>query len=146
MNALLTPTRLAFDVIGVPEPQGSSKGFLHRHTGRVIVTSDNPDLKKWRRTIAASCAGLVEAPISEPVIVTLAFRLPRPPSISKRILYPAVRPDCDKLVRGCLDGLVEGGVLKDDSLVVDIVASKRYAGPGQQPGVHVEIEMLPGRA
>lgn len=157
LQASFAPATVRFFVAGVPEPQGSARGFVVN--GRAIITSDNADLKAWRKRVALSYQGEREGPISAPVVVTAEFRFLRPPSVSKRQLYPLGREgDLDKLCRALLDGLAEpvkllkregGGetvpLLKDDSLVVDLHARKRYAGPGQQPGVLFEVRVLPGR-
>ena len=50
-------------------------------------------------------------------------------------MVPGTRPDLDKLARALLDGIT-GVVVKDDSLVVDLMVGKRY---GEAPGVVVEI-------
>lgn len=156
-QAAFAPSVVRFFVPGTAEPQGSARGFVVN--GRAVITTDNPHLKAWRKEIAKVCHGMRERPISEPVRVRCQFRFERPPSVPKSRLYPATRPDLDKLTRGLLDGMCEpvkrgkregGGettpLIKEDSLVVDLLANKRYAGPGQQPGVLVEVEVLPGRA
>jgi len=54
--------------------------------------------------------------------------LPRPKSVrvADRAL-PIVPPDLDKLLRGCLDGVGQSGMIwGDDSQVVEIMARKLY--------------------
>ena len=140
-----SPSRLAFEVPGEPQPQGSAKAFKHRHTGRVMVTSDNARLRPWRDAVCwhARQALLGGAPLVGPVMVRIEFRFARPRGhFGKRGLRPAaprehvVRPDIDKLVRAFLDALSEAGVWRDDSQVVETSARKLYH---ERPGAVVEI-------
>ena len=141
-----SPRRLALEVPGEPQPQGSAKAFKHRHTGRVMVTSDNARLRPWRDAVCwhARQALLGAGPLAGPVKVTVEFRFLRPGGhFGKRGLRPAaprehvVRPDLDKLLRALLDSLSEAGVWRDDAQVVEARARKRY---DQQPGAAIEIE------
>jgi Holliday junction resolvase RusA-like endonuclease len=136
---------LAFEVPGEPQPQGSAKAFKHRHTGRVMVTSDNARLRPWRDAVSwhARQALLGSGPLIGPVKVRVEFRFSRPGGhFGKRGLRPAaprehvVRPDLDKLVRAVLDALSEAGIWRDDAQVVDTRARKQYH---ECPGAVIEI-------
>jgi len=114
-------------VEGVPVPQGS---FRHVGNGRII--SANPKLNAWRDTIAQQIAQqtahrLIEAPIR----LQLVFTLPRPKSVPiGRRATPTTKPDLDKLTRAVMDAISLERycqVIKDDSLVTDLHAAKRYA-------------------
>ena len=130
---------------GIPVPQGSMRAFVRG--GRAIITSANPHLRPWRATVTeelSNAIGVGAHPIADPVAVTLEFYFPRPAShFGKRGLHPSApefpggRPDVDKLCRSVLDSLQESGALRDDSLVVTLVARKRY---GERPGVRVYVE------
>jgi Holliday junction resolvase RusA-like endonuclease len=50
--------------------------------------------------------------------------------------------DVDKLTRNLLDALTDSHVIADDSYVVTITCHKRWAGPGEEPGVIVAVEAL----
>jgi crossover junction endodeoxyribonuclease RusA len=135
---------VAFDVLGIPAPQGSKsfKGFAGN--GRAILVESSKKLKPWRErgTLfarqAMADAGH-SAPFGGPVTVDLAFVMPRPKSAPKsRVIAAVKRPDIDKLARGCLDFLT-GTCVADDSQVVGLKASKRIALPGEQPGVHITV-------
>ena len=127
-----------FEIHGLPVPQGSARAFVVK--GHAVITSANKGLKSWRRLVAET-AREYAPPVrwDGPVGVTLAFRLPQPPSRPttagrghrKRVLriWPDRRPDLDKLVRGILDGLT-GVIFADDSQVVAIQATKDYGVPG----------------
>ena len=123
-------------VYGVPVPQGSARAFTHG--SRVVVTSDNKNLKKWR----TYCAFVLRTEIAAhgkyegPVEVDLRFYFDRPKSHlngsgSLRKGYSSghtVKPDLDKLVRALLDAGTDAGVWHDDAQVVRLTASKRYVG------------------
>lgn len=49
---------------------------------------------------------------------------------------PIVKPDTDNLIKSCLDGL-NGTVWKDDALITDIHAHKRYS---DNPRIEVTIQ------
>lgn len=136
-------TLLRFTVAGTPQPQGSARAFVRN--GRAVVTSANANLRPWRAAVTAAAAeARGETPtIDGPVSVSLTFTFVRPSGhFGKRGLrraapeFPAGRPDLDKLVRATADSLTDAGVWRDDSLVVEIVASKQY---GEHPGVAVEV-------
>jgi len=148
-----SPDRVAFDVPSEPQPQGSSRAFRHRHTGRVMVTSDNARLRPWRDAVCWHArqamhtpwliGTVARPPFEGPVAVVLEFRFARPAGhFGKRGLPPSapsghvVRPDLDKLVRAVLDALSEAGVWRDDAQVVSIAARKAY---GSAPGLTAEI-------
>lgn len=130
-------------VPGIPQPQGSARAFV-RGT-RAVVTSDNPRLRPWRQAVTASAweAYRGSSPEAGPVYVELRFVFPRPTShFGKKGLrpsapaHPAVRPDLDKVTRACLDALTESGAIRDDSLVVELLAVKSY---GDEPGVRLVV-------
>ena len=129
---------LQLTVEGNPVPQGS---FRHVGNGRII--SANPKLNAWRDTIAQQIATqtahrLIEAPIR----LQLVFTLPRPKSVPiSRRATPTTKPDLDKLTRAVMDAISLERycqVIKDDSLVTDLHAAKRYADH-TPPGVTILI-------
>ena len=124
-------TSYGFRVYGNPTPQGSkvpgvsSKGklFVREQAGEKLVS--------WRQAVKeaakTACEGINT--ITGPVTLRISFLVPRPASVSeKKRPYPTVAPDLDKLIRGVGDALKEAGVYRDDSQVVCIQATKRYAG------------------
>lgn len=127
---------VTFVVPGEAVPQGSKKAFVQGRRA-VIVDVKSTELKAWRAQIASHAAiAYADAPIENAVDVRLEFRVLRPASVSERKRpFPSVAPDIDKLARAVLDALT-GSVIKDDSLVVDLRASKRYAA---QPSVLIRV-------
>lgn len=145
MNGLTqTLPILAFDVEGTPIPKGSMR---HIGNGRM---KDQTNVKPWMKTIRQAAlleagikgVGLIEVPVS----VVVMFHFPRPVAAKNR-LYPHKRSvgDIDKLSRAVLDALqptkTEPGVLADDSLVVDLLAFKRYADD-EPVGAHIAVKEL----
>jgi Holliday junction resolvase RusA-like endonuclease len=152
---------IEFTVRGLPAPQGSKRAFRNKHSGRIQQVESSTRVAPWRsdvrdaaeRAMTDTKAGVERIyqhpvpPLGGPVAVELAFRLPRPkghhgarglrPSAP---VWPAVKPDLDKLARAVLDALA-GIVIADDALVVDLGVRKRYAD-GEGPGVTVAVRDL----
>lgn len=126
------------DVFGHPKPKGSARGLLHRRTGRVIVTHDNPGTTPWQElvSLALQRGRPADGPTEAAVRVWLEFSLPRPKSLPKRMVHAIKKPDVDKLCRTLLDALT-GVVVRDDSQVVELQAVKRYG----VPGVKIRVEV-----
>jgi Holliday junction resolvase RusA-like endonuclease len=82
-------------------------------------------------------------PLDVAVVVEIEVWLPIPASMSKKNraaalagdLLPAKRPDLSNIVKGVEDGM-NGVVLRDDSLIVWLLAHKGY---GERPGVSVLV-------
>ena len=138
----MTPL-LHLTVPGLPQPQGSSRAFVSKRTGRAIVTSANPRLRQWRDRLALAISArrleTRQARYDGAVRVHARFYLPRPKSAPKRVTYPTTRPDVDKLVRGCFDAISDAGVWRDDSQVVEVTATKCFAQPTEHPGVELLV-------
>lgn len=134
---------LAFTVYGLPRPQGSKVAY-----GKGRLADSNAEvLKPWREAVkhAALEARDGRLPMEGPLRLTVAFYLPRPASAPKRVIWPAKKPDVDKLLRAAMDGLTDGGAWGDDAQVVKVVAVKKFAGSGSDqvldiPGMTVRIE------
>lgn len=129
---------ISFFVYGKPEPQGSTRAFVVK--GRPIITSTNNNLKDWRQTIVDRAQGVVEAPIGGAIELEVDFYLPRPASLPNYWKHPTKKPDLDKLVRSVCDALTHT-VLRDDSQIVSIKATKQYADGGSI-GVQVCVEQI----
>jgi len=124
--------QIKIEIYGEPAPQGSKKIVQ----GRMIEASKK--LKPWRKAIALAVENALpedHVKIMSACLVQVDFYLPRPPSVKRnKRERPIVPPDCDKLVRGVLDGLGQGlnGVSgdgrlwHDDAIAVDIIARKFY--------------------
>lgn len=129
----------ALTVPGKPLPKGSLR---HVGRGRLI---EQTKVKDWMRDIQNHTVETYgsEIPLFEaPVEAVLKFRFPRPAAAKNR-LYPHLRSagDLDKLTRAVLDAL-QPAVLLDDSLVVQLTASKTYAVTPEDAGVSISIKEL----
>jgi len=129
--------RVAFEVLGIPIPKGSMRAFLVN--GKPVITASSRKLSVWRDRVASEAKNRVAAVIEGPVAVTLHFRLLKPKSApKKRRVFADKRPDLDKLVRAVLDAIT-GIIIRDDSQVVAITATKDY---GSTSGVSIEIDEI----
>jgi crossover junction endodeoxyribonuclease RusA len=126
------------EVAGIPAPQGSK-----RHVGGGRMVEMSRAVGPWREAIRAETQRVTAHlnPGTNPVMIHITFRLPRPKTAPAHIQWPAKRPDLDKLCRAVLDGLVDGGAIADDGLVVLLCARKLFAD-GQGPGCTVNVDPL----
>jgi Holliday junction resolvase RusA-like endonuclease len=147
----------AFDVRGMPVPQGSARAFVRGDRAVVVTGAGRGPLADWRGAIAteARSAAAGVAPLTAPVAVSLAFRFPRPrshylpvnasrPTPELRLDAPqmvATRPDIDKLTRAALDAIT-AVLIADDAQVAELRAMKCYATATEGPGVFVTVRPL----
>jgi Holliday junction resolvase RusA-like endonuclease len=141
---------LEFTVHGVAQQMGSKRAFVPKGWTRPIITDSNRNLKTWQ-TLVAECAShaIQQLPASQRellvdgVRLTVAFYLPRPKSLPKRVTAHTKAPDLDKLIRSLNDALSRVA-FQDDAQVVDLVAMKRYTAAGGVPRVEVRVEPSAG--
>lgn len=129
---------LEIHVPGQPIPQGSKTAAVI--SGRAVMFDSNKKLKEWRATVtAATRTELIRQRFNGfeadmPLVVFIEFYLERPKTVKR--LFPAVKPDLDKLVRAVFDGVTDGHAWHDDSQVISVYASKTY---GATPGALIRI-------
>ncbi|HEY6360732.1 MAG TPA: RusA family crossover junction endodeoxyribonuclease [Vicinamibacterales bacterium] len=121
----------AFTVYGAAQPQGS---LTADRRGR-MRHSNHASLMAWRSDIRAAMQvhvpHIAHALFSGPLAVRIVFAIPKPPSVSRRRLFPTVAPDLDRLVRAVGDALTQT-VVRDDSQIVHWDAWKVYTdGPAE---------------
>ena len=143
-----------FTVEGEPIPKGSWRTAQRR--GRKVFFPDNPRSIPWEQHVKlkARLAWKGRTMTTGPVILDLAFTLPRPASHLARISTPAEivlargapeyptphgSGDLDKLVRGVMDAMT-GEIYKDDAQVIAFRTSKKYAD-GCKCGVVVKVTL-----
>jgi Holliday junction resolvase RusA-like endonuclease len=139
---------ITFDVLGLPQPQGSMKS-LGARAGRTILThSNNATLKPWRQELAN--AALNARPddwnLEASIALSLTFRFPRPAGHYRKngTLKPSAptskltKPDLDKLIRACGDAWA-GIVYRGDQQIVSITAAKRFIVGPEAPGLLATI-------
>jgi Holliday junction resolvase RusA-like endonuclease len=141
---------LEFRVIGVAQQMGSKRAFVPRGWTRPVITDTNRNLKSWQTLVAEQASYAIQRlPASErtlllgPVRLTVAFYFPRPKSLPRRVLAHTKAPDLDKAVRGASDALSRI-VFHDDAQIVDLIAMKRYALPGESPHAVIRVEPADG--
>lgn len=145
---------LMFFAEGIPQAQGSMKGYARRVApGRVraIIRPDNEKLMPWRESVrdaarralaAAGFEGQLLAPTGV-VRLDVTFLAPAPKDVAKKLLKGravscAKGRDLDKLLRGVFDAL-SSLVYADDRQVDEVRAVRRYQHPAKPPGVHVVV-------
>ena len=74
-----------------------------------------------------------------PLSVKMLFVITKPPSVSKKRVYPVTRPDIDNYTKLVMDAC-NGYLWADDAQVCRMVAEKVY---GQPPRVEIEVERMP---
>lgn len=139
---------VTFVVRGEAIPQGSTRAFTNRKTGRPIITNDNKRTKPWRNTIAEEARdsigdlGVLQGAVRLRIDITRA----RPKGhYGKRGLlpsaprWPTTKPDIDKLERAILDALT-GIVYRDDAQVVSLHTTTVYQDdPTFEPCTRITI-------
>ena len=134
----MTRIRILIEVQGIPKPKGSLK-----HIGRGRLVEQVAGSGTWRNQVAWACREQYKGePLAAPAVVDFEVRVAAPKSAPKtRVTMPATRSsvDVDKHARNILDALVDGGVLADDSRVVDLRARKRHCLSSEAPGAVIQV-------
>lgn len=111
--------------------------------GRIYTPTSTAEYERtvgWEAIAAVTRQrpGLI-LPIAAPIGVRILVKLTRPKR-PKWKDWPAVKPDLDNYVKAILDGL-QPAIFKDDALVVQLEACKRYVVAEERQGVKVEIRV-----
>jgi Holliday junction resolvase RusA-like endonuclease len=139
---------ITFDVLGLPQPQGSVKS-LGTAAGRTILTHSNGSkLMPWRQELATAALNARPADwnLETAIALSLTFRFPRPAGQHRKdgSVKPSAptskltKPDLDKLIRSCGDAFA-GVLYRGDQQIVSITAAKRFAVGTETPGVLVTV-------
>lgn len=137
-------------VYGMPAPQGSK-----RHVGHGVMIESSKAVGPWRDAIRTETQRHDGRFSEGPVLVRILFYLPRPKghygtgrNASVLKAWAPERPvtykrnDIDKLARAVLDGITDGGALRDDGQVASLQVDKFYADETFPPGCLVTISAL----
>ena len=81
-------------------------------------------------------------PFEGRVLISMRFNLHKPVSYGKDVVHHLRKPDLDNLVKSVLDGLVKGRLIKDDNIVTDLTAYKRYVSDGHPEGVEIDLTAI----
>ena len=111
-------------------PMQTSSGIKFRPAGK--------GASKWYKDAERAIGEQWEhGKLEGPIKTRFLFLLPRKKTVKRKFPISRYDGDVDKLVRALLDSMT-GIVYNDDSQVVDVTASKRYAD-NSSPGVWVYI-------
>lgn len=137
----MTEGPVEFFVPGLPQPQGSKRGFVSAN-GKVSLVESAAGVKPWRSDVKVFAAEAMSGKtlMTGPVFLHCDFVMKRPVSTPKTRPTPAAtkKPDLDKLLRAIGDAL-KGTVYAEDSLIIEMWGSKRIAEEGEQPGVEIVV-------
>lgn len=146
---------VVLEVIGQPRPKGSKSGVAIGRNGRpvpgarvVLIESTSAEGRRMQAQWVADVRAQARAwrdqhpgePLDVPIAVTLTFYLERPRSAPRRVLWPAKRPDWDKLARLVCDALT-GVVYRDDALICRATVEKVFAAD-RPAGCSITVEVL----
>lgn len=124
--------QVLFEVVGTPKPQGSKTPFKDNAGNARMKESGGLAFAQWRNAVSAAAKDVVKERgrgFDEAVSVTVAFRFAMPASRPKKVrvrgtVPMTVAPDIDKLVRAVLDAMQAAGLIRNDSQVCDLHATK----------------------
>jgi Holliday junction resolvase RusA-like endonuclease len=149
---------LAFDVLGVPGPQGSKLSAYNPKTGRTFMKESSAKVATWREAVVSQCRDGLPGDEFEPILgavrLTIVFRFQRPKSHYRtgqlaHLLrdnaptFHTTYPDVDKCVRATMDALKIVGVYRDDKQVCDLGQTRKlYCTPGERPGALIIVGPL----
>lgn len=134
---------------GKPDKQDRPRGANIK--GHVVIydTKESKDAKK--KIAEATAAAIKEqgwkVPVDEPLSVVISAYFPFFKSWTKKELAAALsgearpisKPDADNILKVYLDGLVEGGAMRDDALVVELHGFKYYA---EEPRTIIKVDRV----
>lgn len=141
-------------VYGLPAPQGSKK-VVNYVDGRAILGESSGRVKPWRQDVRQAALEAKCEPFNVAVMVEAEFLYPRPKghfgtgrnagtikASAPEWVTSMLAGDVDKVLRSTLDGLSAacgGTVIRDDSLVVEVHATKRYCDVDEPAGAWLMI-------
>lgn len=122
-------------VVGTPVPQGSKSA---RVIGKRAVMFDaNKHLRAWRKKMEKEFSlSFSDDPLDGPLSLCVDFYF-NPPKARKGERWHSVKPDLDKLVRAVCDSLESSNVIKNDSRIFKVEASKIYTDSKERVEVGV---------
>lgn len=139
---------IVFEVVGVPAPQGSHTAISRGGKPALIPAGTKTSRlahRDWRVAVAEAArdAAPADGPLDGPLAIWVTFRFPLPSSRSAVVkrtgwAWKATKPDLDKLARSTCDGLVVGGLIRDDSRIVELHLQKVEVDAWSGAEIHVE--------
>lgn len=137
----------AIDIMG--DPVGKQRPQLDRRHNRLYTPTKT---ERWEKAAAKHMALLWRfLPLDRPVEVRVYARHKRPKGCPSRVSaevwagdgrpWRPSAPDVDNIAKIAMDAAVRAKVLKDDTIVVRLIAETTYAAPGEAP--HTRLEIYP---
>lgn len=138
-------------VEGEPYPQGSMVAGLTRQGRPYVRYTNNKNFRGWRNTVTEAVEEFMELwdleQLTGKVAISVYFYFERPKShllksgklsaAGRKQPYP--KKDLDKLIRSINDSVTDAGLWSDDSQVVVIESSKRWA---DWSGVRLQVSTV----
>ena len=140
---------VSFTVYGIAAPAGSKRGFIHKQSGRVIITDDAKRSRPWKAQVSDAAAEAMRGAdlLTGPLLLELTFWMPRPKghygtgrnaAVVKTGApkAPTVKPDLLKLARAVEDALT-GVCYLDDAQITCETLQKAYTTGQAQTQVRI---------
>lgn len=132
MTATVTAERVAFEILGLPAPQGSKSRMPNGAMVEGSSATGRAALRDWRTAVATTALSVatgLDGPLDGPLVVHVRFRFPMPASRPRRVRdrgvgWKSTKPDLDKLQRALGDGLAAGGLIAEDARIAEWHATK----------------------
>ena len=139
---------IKFFVPGKPLPQPRPR--VYTHAGQVRAVSNKGPVAQWKKVVATMAQLTAsqeewEVNSDDPLHLGLIFLIPRTKRAPKKRPhreYMTVRPDVDNLVKAVKD-CCTGILWHDDCQITHVDASKFRAAANEEPGVLVNVSVLP---
>lgn len=136
---------LRLSIPGEPVGKGRPRAAVIAGHARLYTPSNTAAWEGKAATLARNAWG--SGPLDEPVAVTVRAVAVRPQRLLRRKdpegrLWRTSKPDLDNCIKAVLDALVNAGVLRDDVLVVSLVAQSLYTARDEGPCVEVLVHAV----
>lgn len=124
-------------VPGKATPQGSKKAFVI--SGRAVLVDASEGNKAWRKLVTETIKSHNDyIQYKGAVNVSLTFWMEKAKSNKTSLMTQ--KPDIDKLARSVLDAMTDSFLIEDDSRVVYLTITKRWADNDETlPGVLIHV-------
>lgn len=123
-----SPRLISMHLELAPVAKSSPRALVVNGQGRMYTSAKSRGYMKSVADQVQDCLPSDWRPLDKPIAVMVTFYLAEPKT--RRRVFPSVRPDVDNYLKALFDGMTQAGIWVDDSIVCDIVASKRYGVPG----------------
>ena len=121
-----------YTILGIPRPQGRPRFFRR---GPFVGTYDPKESRQYKDNVSAQLVAQSPAMLDGAINMTVAFYLPRPKTLPKKVVHHVKKPDVDNLIKGVMDSC-KGILWHDDTQVVLLTCAKHYGDP---PRVVIEV-------